>query len=99
VSRRIFGWDLPPGCTHRQIEEQYGGDRPCPCCGILDFDCECSKCPVCEVVGDPKCYTEHGMKYSKQQLIGQAKLRIQEHQAAIEDEKIYIDWVMSDGDM
>ena len=26
MSRSIFGWDLPPGCTHQQIDEYFGGD-------------------------------------------------------------------------
>jgi hypothetical protein len=30
MSRNIFGWDLPPGVTQRQIDEQCGGDDP-PC--------------------------------------------------------------------
>ncbi len=40
MSRYLFGWDLPPGCTGRMIEEAFGGQdfnveekRPakCPC--------------------------------------------------------------------
>lgn len=27
MSRGIFGWDLPPGCSHRQIEDGMGGDQ------------------------------------------------------------------------
>jgi hypothetical protein len=26
MSRSIFGWDLPPGCSHRDIERAMGGD-------------------------------------------------------------------------
>ena len=25
MSRRMFGWDLPPGCTQRHIDEAAGG--------------------------------------------------------------------------
>ena len=31
MSRSIFGWDLPPGCSMRDIERAAGGDLP-PCC-------------------------------------------------------------------
>lgn len=24
--RSKFGWDLPPGCTHRMIDNHWGGD-------------------------------------------------------------------------
>jgi hypothetical protein len=27
-SRSVFGWSLPPGCTHRDIEEAYGAFPP-----------------------------------------------------------------------
>jgi len=36
---RIFGWDLPPGCTNADIERVYGGDLP-PFCE----DCEIDPC-------------------------------------------------------
>ena len=26
MSRSTFGWDLPPGCTNRHIEEAFGCD-------------------------------------------------------------------------
>jgi hypothetical protein len=26
----IFGWDLPPGCSHRDIERAMGGDERDP---------------------------------------------------------------------
>ena len=31
----IFGWDLPPGCSMRDIERACGSDLPdtCPVCG------------------------------------------------------------------
>jgi len=36
-------------------------DPPCEVCGGDPFDCPCPECPVCGVVGDPKCYKEHGL--------------------------------------
>jgi hypothetical protein len=28
MSRNVFGWDLPPGCTHKMIDEAFGGPDP-----------------------------------------------------------------------
>lgn len=28
MSRNVFGWDLPPGCTQRMIDEAFGGPDP-----------------------------------------------------------------------
>ena len=25
MSSKVFGWDLPPGCTHADIERHFGG--------------------------------------------------------------------------
>ena len=30
MSRNVFGWDLPPGCTQRHIDEAFGGPDPSP---------------------------------------------------------------------
>lgn len=30
MTRSIFGWDLPPGCSIRDIEEAFGGEDPSP---------------------------------------------------------------------
>lgn len=67
MSRSIFGWDLPPGCTHRQIEEAAGFDLPCLICGLVPDECICPECPVCSAYGDPKCYLEHGLRRTEEQ--------------------------------
>ena len=41
MGRSIFGWDLPPGCTMRDIERAAGGDMP-PFCE------DCDKGETCE---------------------------------------------------
>lgn len=28
---RRFGWSLPPGVTHKMIDDAYGGDGACDC--------------------------------------------------------------------
>jgi hypothetical protein len=55
----IFGWSYPPGCSGTPYDEPDFCDV---CGGNLDADeCLCEECPVCEEVGRPECYTEHGM--------------------------------------
>jgi DnaJ-class molecular chaperone len=39
MSRNNFGWDLPPGCSHRDIDEAFG-------------DPETIECPTCEGQGE-----------------------------------------------
>jgi hypothetical protein len=68
----IFGWDLPPGCSHRDIEEACGGGNPCEVCGEFEDDCICPECPECNSVGDPLCYKQHGLKRSENQIISLA---------------------------
>ncbi len=66
--RSIFGWDLPPGCTHRMIDEAMGVDQPCEVCGVFVDDCICPECKVCGEYGDPACYSKHGMEKSDEQI-------------------------------
>ena len=39
--KSMFGWSLPPGCTHRQIEEAAGTFAVCDHCGLGFDDCLC----------------------------------------------------------
>jgi hypothetical protein len=53
----MTGFNLPPGCTSRMIDEALGLDEPCDVCGgSPEVDCICPECPVCESFGDPTCY-------------------------------------------
>lgn len=70
-----FGWDLPPGCSVRDLPgNQPVG--PCECCGRdpegdpNDGGCVCPECPKCGSVGDTVCYPAHGLRYSVRQVIG-----------------------------
>lgn len=69
-----FGWSLPPGCGTLPGEEEY----PCEVCGKFPEDCICPECPVCSTQGDPKCYIEHGLVLSAEQ--------IKSHQAFVDKE-------------
>ncbi len=92
----IFGWDLPPGCTQQQIDEAFGGDRICECCGQYCEDCICPECPTCGKTGNPKCYVDHdekghGLSYSIDQRKGQSQRHIEQLEQEIDNEKFYLE--------
>jgi hypothetical protein len=66
---RIFGWDYPPGVSRLPWDE----DRPCACCGRMDDECICPECPTCGGVGDPHCYSAHGLKATAEQVASLAE--------------------------
>jgi len=72
-----FGWSYPPGCTHLPWDEEY----PCDVCGNPSDSCICPECPICGANGDPKCYEEHGMIRSEEQVVSMI-----EYQKAIAEE-------------
>jgi hypothetical protein len=66
-----LGWDLPPGCTHRHIEEAFGSEGPCEVCGVTNLDkCICPECDDCGSVGDLRCYEIHGLVRTHAQIAG-----------------------------
>ena len=65
--RNMFGWSLPPGCSMRDID-RLSEESPCAVCGNTLDDCICPECPVCTGVGDPKCYEQHGMVRTPEQI-------------------------------
>lgn len=67
----IFGWSLPPGCGSLPGEEDPG---PCQVCGKDEDHCICPECPECGTVGDPKCYENHGMIRTIEQIDGFYKI-------------------------
>jgi hypothetical protein len=93
MNRRIFGWDLPPGVTSRMIDEAYGEEQPCQCCGSDPADCICPECPVCGAQGNSLCYTEHGQIFNKVQRMGQSRMNIGQLKARIIDEEMYLAWL------
>src|SRR5215467_3097744 len=78
----IFGWSLPPGCTHQMIEDQFA-DCPCDVCGQFPDDCVCPECPVCGDPGNPGCYEQHGLVRS----FAQVALRAEAERQWEEEEK------------
>jgi len=92
-----FGWSLPPGVTQRMIDEAFGGDEgPCECCGRDPADCICPECPICHEQGNLKCYEGFGhghMEFSREQMIGQSKLRIHRLKEQITDEELALQYL------
>ncbi len=99
---RIFGWSLPPGCGRLPGEEPIG---PCDVCGRdpesfnLDSCCICPECQECGSQGDPKCYDQHGMVRTPEQISSRAafddRLRIElegESKRAEEAERSAKEW-------
>jgi hypothetical protein len=99
--RSPFGWDLPPGCTLKHIEDAFGDEGPCLCCGHDPADCICPECPVCHEQGNPKCYenTGHGnMEYNRDQRIGQCKMRIADLKSQLQDEEMALAYLEEQGE-
>lgn len=81
----MTGWNLPPGCSVKDIDDQCR-EEPCACCGQDPYECICPECPYCGKAGDPACYNVgHDdtktdkivrLKYTRQQLIGQQRMKI-----------------------
>jgi hypothetical protein len=86
----IFGWDLPPGCTTRDIDIAAGVYDVCEICYESIDDCMCDECPTCATVGDVVCCYTHGFVWSPQQQTaykaGRVKLSEAEAQARADAE-------------
>ena len=73
MSNNPFVWSYPPGCSGPPDHD----DQPCMICGLFPDDCICPECPTCEAYGDPKCYEEHGLVRSPEQIASLAKQEAQ----------------------
>jgi hypothetical protein len=60
----VFGWSYPPGCNGTPFDD----DSPCMVCGKFEDECICPECPKCGSVGDLKCYEEHGLVRTQEQI-------------------------------
>ena len=73
--RHLFGWDLPPGVSMRDIDPP---ESPCAVCGLFSDKCICPDCSVCGCQGDPSCYEKHGMARSEEQIMSLARAEAEE---------------------
>jgi hypothetical protein len=57
----------------KNIEDQFG-EGWCEVCGKDESICICPQCPVCEEYGNPKCYTDHGMTLTTEQITSKTEV-------------------------
>lgn len=67
----MSGWNLPPGCTSKMIDDAMGADARCEVCHLYVDSCVCPECPKCGDVGNAQCYMLHGLEHTKEQLDAQ----------------------------
>lgn len=83
--RGIFGWSYPPGCSSVPGDE----DVYCEMCGRNIDECVCDECPICSQFGDRKCYSNHGMVITTEQIEGLLKMEDAIDLQAARDEAEY----------
>ena len=45
-------------------------DPICEVCGRTPESCVCPECPTCGEIGNPRCYQEHGLERTEEQVQG-----------------------------
>ena len=96
MTRNVFGWSLPPGCTSRMIDEAAGVDQPCAVCCKDPADCCCPECYECGEQGNPGCYGRylgegiggHGLKLNKEQALARQRAVIYAAKQRVQDEEM-----------
>lgn len=58
-------------CPSRSVPHDDEG--PCDLCGNAVDNCKCPECRECGSVGDPRCYQEHGLPFTQQQLLSRCE--------------------------
>lgn len=51
-----MAFNLPPGCSVRDIETAAGVGVRCAVCHVDVDACPCLECPLCGMAGCPECY-------------------------------------------
>lgn len=69
----MTGWNLPPGCTDRMIDDAMGANAHCEVCLQHVDSCVCPECPTCGDAGNPHCYQHHGLEHTAEQLDARAR--------------------------
>lgn len=85
----VFGWSLPPGCTHAMIEAQCE-EGPCAVCGKSVDACVCAECATCGEVGNPRCYATrggHGMRLTREQAISREECRLEQLRERVREQE------------
>ena len=100
-----FGWSLPPGVSHRDIDEAAGAEGPCAvCCRPVD-DCKCPECPRCGEQGNERCYRDtkvdsrgHGMRLNREQVAGRTTARVAVLRQRLLDEEQALSYIVGGGE-
>jgi hypothetical protein len=85
----IFGWSYPPGAADDPSAPYNQDDDRCWICGGDVDSCVCDECPVCGTIGDPDCYTEHGMKHNATQLAVIERHKLEERERIERENALY----------
>jgi len=91
--------NLPPGCSHRDIEIAAGANAHCEVCWKHVDACVCPECPDCQEVGNPKCYRGFKrLRLSAAQVLARQEARIGALQERLTDEGLMLDWMAAHPD-
>jgi hypothetical protein len=101
----MTGFNLPPGCSTRDIDEAAGVERPCAVCAKSVDNCVCQECSMCKEVGNPHCYKPasaadrkaHGLRLSREQVIGRSEARMARLHEMMTDEGQALDYIVNGG--
>lgn len=106
----MTGFNLPPGCTYKMLDDAMGVDAVCGICFEECESCICPECSKCSSHGDPNCYVDaeehlphfkrksehHGLRFSTEQLIKHTQQQIRDLKDQIADHESYIQWLIED---
>lgn len=87
--------NLPPGVTVGMIEAQFA-EGPCDICGHGVDDCVCPVCAECEAQGDRKCYREHGLMVTAEQVQAWHDMQVALREEQLADAKMEASMFMSE---
>jgi hypothetical protein len=92
----MTGWNMPPGCNVRDIPGYEDG--PCAVCAKDVTDCICPECPTCKEQGNPKCYSDHGLKLSREQAISRQEVRLHSAMLQAAEEEQVLEYLKTGGE-
>ncbi|HEY1249100.1 MAG TPA: hypothetical protein VGE97_08945 [Nitrososphaera sp.] len=92
----MTGWNMPPGCNVSDIPG-YDDDGPCAVCCKDVTDCICPECQTCGEQGNPKCYSTHGLKLSREQAISRQEVRLHEAMLRAAEEEQLLEYLKTGG--
>lgn len=89
MSRGMFGWSYPPGAENDPNAPWNQEEPPCEVCGKDVDDCICPECKTCGEVGALRCYKDHGMRRSAEQVRSKRNFNRRCRKAEEEERRLY----------